>query len=79
MTDKSNKMKLIDKHYEWAEKGEIANFSLTVLFQTNTLPVKYLLDGLDFFPFHDGVIQIPYTDTLQNIVLLICAMEGELE
>ena len=73
-----NQMKLIDKHYEWMEKGEICS-PLRVLFIGEDLQIGYQLHLMMHYTGNKDFVKIPYTDTLQNIVLLICAMEGEFE
>ena len=74
-----NQMKLIDKHYEWMEKGEMDAIYLGAVLHGGNVETKYKLTLWNNFPFSEGIIPVKYTDTLQNIVLLICAMEGELK
>jgi hypothetical protein len=91
-------MKLIYKHYEWAEKGEMEGAGLCcsmpneyryilelfkptkeeyILLIDNGNSMSFWASGLNYNADFDD-IAFKYTPLRQNIVLLICAMEGEL-
>ena len=92
-------MKLIDKHYEWVEKGEMDDvglcgsipdgyFSILEMFKPTTEAFEILFDDNESINFWGSGLthadslddrRHKYTPLRQNIVLLICAMEGELE